>query len=236
MATEAQTTPEPSDQPRAPSQRFVLKQGDTFLVADPTGDIAGGDDGLFHNDTRILSLFRLKLAGRAPWVLGAAVSRDNVFFTATLTNFPLPRWAAPPPRKASSISSASVCSGRIASTSVLHFKNFSTAPAKIPVSITVGADYRDMFEVRGQQRRAHGTRYAPTTAPESITLQYEGLDSVCRTSVIAFSETPAELNGAGAGFLVDIPQAGNVELYVEVGLDAAPRPGAARSAPPPRWR
>jgi glycogen debranching enzyme len=228
MAADPQSSPEPADQPRTPTQRYVLKQGDTFLVADPTGDVSGGDDGLFHNDTRILSLFRLELAGRAPWVLGAAVSRDNVFFTATLTNFPLPPLggAATPEGVIHIERKRLLWENRIYER--LRFTNFSTAAAKIPVSIAVAADYRDMFEVRGQQRHAHGKLYPPTTGPADITLQYEGLDAVCRTSVIAFSEKPAQINGAGAAFLMDIKQAGTAELYAEVGLDAAPAPSRAR--------
>ncbi len=228
MAPSPSTPQEREDPPRTPSQRFVLKQGDAFLVADPTGDVAGGDDGFFHNDTRILSLFRLELAGRAPWVLGAAVSRDNVFFTATLTNFPLPPLggAATPEGVIHIERKRLIWDNRLYER--LHFTNFSTAPASVPVSITIGADYRDMFEVRGQHRPARGRLYAPTTGRASITLQYEGLDSVCRTSVIAFSEQPLEINGQGADFLIDIPQAGDVALYIEVGLDAASAPSRAR--------
>ena len=54
------------------------------------GDIAGDGDGLFHDDTRLLSRFRLSIAGRPPALLGAAVGQDNVLFTANLTNQPLP--------------------------------------------------------------------------------------------------------------------------------------------------
>ena len=42
---------------------FALKDGDTFLVADASGDVLGESDGLFRNDTRVLSGFRLTLGG-----------------------------------------------------------------------------------------------------------------------------------------------------------------------------
>ena len=55
--------PEPADavEPRAPPRLFALKHGDTFVVADASGDILGGGDGLFRDDTRVLSRFRLTL-------------------------------------------------------------------------------------------------------------------------------------------------------------------------------
>ena len=75
---------------RSPARLFALKQGDTFVVADAFGDITGEGDGLFHDDTRLLSRFRLSIGGRPLELLGGAVSEDNVVFTANLTNRPLP--------------------------------------------------------------------------------------------------------------------------------------------------
>ena len=69
--------------------RFTLKDGNTFLLADALGDIQAADDGLFTNDTRMLSRFELSVAGRRPSLLGAAINRDNTLFTAHLTNRPL---------------------------------------------------------------------------------------------------------------------------------------------------
>src|SRR5262245_56501834 len=73
-----------------PRQLFALKHGDTFLIADHCGDVIGGADGMFRDDTRVLSRFALTLAGQPLSLLGAAVSQDNVFFTANMTNHPLP--------------------------------------------------------------------------------------------------------------------------------------------------
>src|SRR3546814_8313266 len=81
-------------QPAATAASFtthVLKDGDSFLVATAYGDIEGDSDGLFHDDTRLLSLASLRIAGARPEMPSAAVTRDNVFFVAHLTNQPLPR-------------------------------------------------------------------------------------------------------------------------------------------------
>ncbi len=75
---------------RTPISLFALKDKDTFLVADAFGDVRGAADGLFHNDTRLLSRLRLSLGNHAPALLSAAVSQDNVFFTSHATNEPLP--------------------------------------------------------------------------------------------------------------------------------------------------
>src|SRR5690348_5903933 len=80
-----------SDSPRRGLlPRFTLKDGDTFLLADALGDVHDREDGLFCDDTRILSKFELSVANHPPSLLGATVSRDNTTFISHLTNNPLP--------------------------------------------------------------------------------------------------------------------------------------------------
>src|SRR5215204_5576105 len=57
-------------EPRVPLRLFALKHGDTFVVADAFGDILGDGDGLFRDDTRVLSRYRLTLDGKAPSLPG----------------------------------------------------------------------------------------------------------------------------------------------------------------------
>ena len=66
-----------------------------LLVGDGYGDIHGTGDGLFHDDTRILSRLRLSIAGKPLVLLGGAVGQDNVLFTAHLTNTSLPPLGEP---------------------------------------------------------------------------------------------------------------------------------------------
>ena len=77
-------------EPRGPIGLYALKHDDTFLVADALGDVSGEGDGLFRDDTRVLSRWQLGIGGISPSLLGAAVSRDNVFFRANVSNRPLP--------------------------------------------------------------------------------------------------------------------------------------------------
>ena len=72
--------------PREPHRQFALKHEDCFIVSDSYGDIRGTGDGLFRDDTRVLSRFRLFIGGRIPSLLGASLSQDNILFTANLTN------------------------------------------------------------------------------------------------------------------------------------------------------
>src|SRR3954454_2190282 len=70
------------EEPRVPQRLYALKDRDTFIVADSHGDIVGAADGLFHDDTRILSRWELKLGDRTPTLLSGAIGQDNVYFTS----------------------------------------------------------------------------------------------------------------------------------------------------------
>ncbi len=70
--------------------RYALKHDEEFLVANELGDITGDSDGLFYNDTRLLSRFALSVGGRRRRCSSSGVSEDNVFFRANVTNRPLP--------------------------------------------------------------------------------------------------------------------------------------------------
>ena len=65
--------------PRTPDHLYVLKDGDSFVVADTYGDIAGSGDGFFLEDTRLLSCFYLLLGGERPTLLSSAVAVTTCF-------------------------------------------------------------------------------------------------------------------------------------------------------------
>ena len=74
-----------------PISYFSLKLDHMFVVADAVGDVLGRSDGLFKDDTRILSRFEITIGGVPPALLSSGLSSDNVFFRANLANRPLPQ-------------------------------------------------------------------------------------------------------------------------------------------------
>ena len=74
---------------RAMGTHAVLKDGDTFAVFDAVGDIFGeglGEQGLYHDGTRFLSMLELRLNSDRPLLLSSRSSPDNLQFGADLTN------------------------------------------------------------------------------------------------------------------------------------------------------
>src|SRR5439155_16505094 len=62
------------------------------------------------------------------------------------------------------------------------------------VTVTVGSDFRDMFDVRGYTARAtHGTIEPPVIDGERVELRYVGLDGLRRSTNLRFDPAPNEV-------------------------------------------
>src|SRR5947208_3673383 len=73
----------------ATERALVLKQGDTFAVLDPFGDIDAAvrnEEGIYHQGTRFVSKHKLLLADGRPLLLSSTVRRDNVLLAVDQTN------------------------------------------------------------------------------------------------------------------------------------------------------
>ena len=217
-----------TNEPRTPARLFALKHGDTFVVADAYGDITGVGDGLFHDDTRLLSRFRLSVAGRPLELLGGAVSGDNVLFTANLTNLPLPPIGGQPIRQGAIHLERTRLIWRDRLFERWRLRNYGQATVHLPLRLEFGADFRDMFEVRGLVRAARGQIRAAVVADDSVVLSYEGLDGVVRCSTITFGTRPQELAPSFADFQLMLAPGVRTDLFCEVAQTAGEPPSRQR--------
>jgi glycogen debranching enzyme len=208
---------EESGERRGLLPRFTLKDDNTFLLADALGDIQGSDDGLFTNDTRMLSRYELKIAGRRASLLGAAINQDNTRFTSHLTNRPLP-----------ALGEGSIPQGAIhiernhfifagALHEHLRLTNFSEEVARVPLKLCFAADFVDIFEVQGHVRKSRGDYLPAAVAERGVRLAYRGRDDRLRSTWISFSQTPAAISADEAEFVIELGRGGVAELYIEIG-------------------
>jgi glycogen debranching enzyme len=208
----------------------VLKDGDSFLVANGFGDVDEASTGLFRDDTRLLSVYRLRLGDTQPALLSAAVTGDNVFFLAHLTNRELPPLGGPkaPHGLLHILRARFLHDERMFERITLM--NYGTDAIIAPLRIEVAADFRDMFEVRGQVRPARGKLLDQEAlmGPRGVLFRYCGLDDVLRTSAIAFSQPASKVEGGVFEFLLQLVPGVEQSLFVEVGSDAGPMPSRER--------
>ena len=206
----------------------VLKHADLFAVFNASGDFHGllhhvgpstGADGLFQDDTRILSRLTLSIAGRMPQLMGGAIGRDNVLFTAHLTNPVLVDAGGNAiPAGTIAIHRRRFLWGRTLF-EVLQVQNFFTEPFITELGIDVDADFCDVFEIRGATRARRGIPMPPTVGSNSLVLAYQGLDGHVRRTGVSFSvpvrvtekriSVPISLSpGERQGFLMTVSSEG----------------------------
>jgi glycogen debranching enzyme len=180
----------------ADSRTLVLLHGDTFAVFDRYGDIhniGSGQQGIFHQETRRLSRLELRICGLRPLLLSSTVREDNVLLDVDLTNpdieFPsgetLMRGTLHVHR------GKFLCDG--ACFDRITVRNYGEKPVAVDLLFIFGADFADIFEVRGQKRERRGVRLPEEIGPCGVTLVYEGLDHVTRRTRIECSPAPCSV-------------------------------------------
>jgi len=168
----------------------VLLNGDTFAVFDRSGDIQPvgfGQQGIFHNETRHLSRLEMRLCGFRPLLLSSTIREDNVLFGVDLTNpdillesgVSLPRGTIHIYR--TKFLTELICYDQITLT------NFSDTSIDIEISFEFGAVFADIFEVRGEKRKRRGEKLPEERGRSSITLAYDGLDHIRRSTRVECS-------------------------------------------------
>ena len=175
---------------------LALLNGDTFAVFDRSGDIqpiGRGQQGIFHDDTRYLSQFELRIEGRRPMLLSSSVHEDNIMLSADMTNpeMELPSGLFLPHSelylRRDKFLTESGCCERIT------VRNYFPKPLDIELSFSFIADFSDIFEVRGDKRPRRGLHLPEEVDRSGITLGYEGLDGVVRRTLIHSSLPPTAI-------------------------------------------
>jgi len=210
------------------AQLLSIKEGDTFMVADPWGDIHGGVDGLFSNDTRVLSRFQLLIGDKRPSKLSSALSRDNAVFTFNGANLALPPVGGTATPRGVIHLERKRCLHRGRLFERVRLANFGLDEVMLPIGFEYGADFRDMFEVRGLRRLVRGLCRPPRFTGRGVIFAYDGLDGVVRTAELSFSEPPWRMNERRADFMFALAPGQRIDLFVEAGPGGGEAPARER--------
>jgi glycogen debranching enzyme len=208
----------------------VLKHDDTFAVFDRTGDIHSlglGEEGLYHKGTRHLSRLELSLGGSTAFLLSSTVREDNALLGVDLTNADLMREGEVIlPRDSLHIFRCAVlwkgaCYVRF------RLKSFGAQPIRLPLALSFEADFRDLFEIRGQKREYRGTLLAPALEDRSVRLSYRGLDRVERHTSLTFDLVPQSLTVNEANFEIALEPGQEKSFAVSIECEQRPASSTA---------
>ncbi|MBP6747914.1 amylo-alpha-1,6-glucosidase [bacterium] len=193
-ATTEQKTPEQAELDRP---RLVIKNGSIFMVLDPDGTMTGGQSapyGLYVNDTRYLSGLTFTVNDKP---IAAISSQTKDGYKATFSY------------KANEVAIAREIiidnASRNSSALVVErliLKNTTGQAVDIDLKVSFNFDFKDMFEVRGQARKAHGKTVTDLTSAQ-VKAQYTGLDNKILTGVIQFGK-PVKLTNNQAQYKIKL--------------------------------
>jgi len=217
--------------PPADDRTRVLKHGTSFAVFDRYGDIETAElkeQGIFCEGTRFLSYLELHLAQARPLLLSSTIKADNSLFAADLANVDISRnGEVVIPRGTLHVLRTKflwqgVCYEQF---QVVNYGSFSI---DIPFSLRFGADFADIFEVRGVTRERRGQRLEDVVEPDSVVLSYQGLDGVIRRTHLYCSPAPRRISASQIQFDAYLEPRSQVTLNLaiscEIGSDSKRHP------------
>jgi glycogen debranching enzyme len=182
------------------SKTLAVKEGETFLYCDLEGNLDHGGDyglGLYHRDTRYLSQFRMTVSGRDPVLLSSSSERAYMSHV-DLTNPDLYEGDdVVVAQQTLNIRRIRAINGRLFER--VRVKNYNAHAVSLDLEFSLGADFADIFEVRGMIRDEHGDLPPPTLTERGVDFAYDGLDGVRRLTRVEFAAAPdgAEVDAYG---------------------------------------
>jgi glycogen debranching enzyme len=174
----------------ADDRTCVLLNGDTFAVFDRSGDIQPvgfGQQGIFHQETRHVSRLEMRFCGERPLLLSSTTREDNMLFAVDLTNpdLVMPSGETLPRGTLHIYRNKFLTDGVVYDHITLH--NYGEINIEGELSFEFEADFADIFEVRGEKRLRRGEILPEGMDRSSVSLEYEGLDHIRRSTRVECS-------------------------------------------------
>jgi glycogen debranching enzyme len=221
--------------------KVVLKHDEAFLVADRRGDfpmLPGSEFGFYADGTRFLHQLDIRLHGRRPILLNATVADDGLEAAIDLTNPDIvgavgtaagdtPEHPPLPGRTLRIRRLLAIYRNRLYQT--VFLESFAHEPCSLEIGWRFGADFVDMFEVRGYARQRRGAALPSRLEPAAVVLAYRGCDDVVRATRLDFDPVPVRLDSGEALYAVDLAPGEQVELALTI--EAIPGDVTAARAP-----
>jgi glycogen debranching enzyme len=121
--------------------------------------------------------------------------------------------------------------GKDALFATIMLRNYGREPAALELALELGADFVDMFEVRGTARKQRGILLPVEERPDGLVFAYRGLDAVWRRTRILLTPKPAKTNSGGASWVLSLDHGAcwTVEFEAHCERDDRPPSRSSRS-------
>ena len=150
-----------------PAPPVMVLDGNRFLVADASGDVSTGSEGLYADDVRMLRLWRLRLDGQQPALLGGGEDGGHYAWSTYGQILDPSRSGAP---TMSTRRRQVVTRGGLRET--LEVTNHGAETEHVVVRYEFEADFADLFEVKRREFGRPDLHFAGTLPPSATTREW----------------------------------------------------------------
>lgn len=204
----------------------VIKDEEVYFLCQSDGVVPfdeGHGLGLYFHDCRFLSAYELRVAGELLEPL-AANGDDGFRSLFQLTNPRLEVDGHVLNRQRIGVRWRHVVDGPDrALRDEVEIENYDTDAYVLPLTLSLDADFRDVFVIRGIAEGRPGELRRPRWDDDELVLSYRGGDERLRELRIRFSEKPAWTRGGHVGFELRLGAHEATKLVVSMAIvDSAP--------------
>lgn len=205
-------------------EKIALKQGEAFMVTDSRGDmpISEQETGLFWHGTRFLRVCDLFVDGLPMVALSHSISDEEGACQIDLTNPFLP-----------------IAQEQGLYQGVIHLRrhielhshqliqtflvtSFEPSTVDLRLGLKTGADFLDIFEVRGMERASRGEMASPEVDRDEVVFRYRGLDAIERKTRILLDPPADLLVNDGVFWRLSLTRGQTVQIQVVVNVSEQP--------------
>src|SRR6185295_4752063 len=101
----------------------------------------------------------------------------------------------------------------------LLLSNYGLIPLPVALTYRFGADFVDIFEVRGFVRPRRGQIQEAEVGPASAVLSYQGLDGVTRRTRLAWTPQPHTMSGSHARFEMVLAPRAETTIFLTISCE-----------------
>ncbi|HLH64451.1 MAG TPA: amylo-alpha-1,6-glucosidase [Solirubrobacteraceae bacterium] len=176
----------------ARAELLVIKHDAVFLCARPDGDIRPREvsgEGLYSEDTRYLSELQVGFGEVSPVLLSHSIESGHRAVVNATNPVLVDSTGSRIPQETINLRRTLLVSDRLHCE--LALRSFHPKPVRLPLTVTVGADFADVFEIRGVRwRPSRGTVMVPKAQNSKVLFGYEGQDGVFRETLVKLDPAP----------------------------------------------
>ncbi|HKF78851.1 MAG TPA: glycogen debranching N-terminal domain-containing protein [Candidatus Dormibacteraeota bacterium] len=194
------------------------KWSSVFAITSANGDIDGQasrPDGIYFHDTRFLNRWALRVNGEALCPLLSDATGGTLVFQLTNPDIQL-RTDGMLERHRVGVRRELALREEVVET--VQVANFSRSPIELRLEYEFGADFEDMFVVRGERRGRRGKLHPPAWEQGHLRFRYDGADGRQRSALLGFSPEPDSRDGCVACFRQELPPGGHGTIRITVSL------------------